>query len=41
MHLKMPSAEVVCCIYLLTLLTNVVVVANSVAPDQTAPVGAV
>ena len=41
MHLKMTSAEVICCIYLLTLLTNVSVEANSVEPDQTAPVGAV
>ena len=32
MHWKMPSTEVVCCIYLLTLLTNVCEEANSVAP---------
>ena len=34
-------AKVICCIYLLTLLTNVSMEANSVDQDQTAPVGAV
>ena len=38
MHLKMLSVQVICCIYLLTLLTNVSIEANSVDPDQTAPV---
>ena len=33
------SAQVVCCIYLLTLLNNVSIDANSVDPYQTAPVG--
>ena len=37
MHLKIVSALVVCFIYLLTLLTNVSVNANSEDPDQTAP----
>ena len=37
----MVSAKAVCCIYLLTLLINVSTQANSVDPDQTAPVGAV
>ena len=32
----MPSASVVCCIYLQTLLTNVSIEENSVDPDQTA-----
>ena len=38
MHLKMLSAEVICCIHLLTLLTYVSVETNSVDPNQTAPV---
>ena len=37
MKLKLSSANVVCFIYLLTLLTNVSIEANSVDPDQTAP----
>ena len=42
MNLKMLSATVVvCCIYLLTLLTNQSIEANSVDTDQTAPTGAV
>ena len=40
MHLKM-SASVICRIYLLTLLTNVSIEANSVDQDQTASMGAV
>ena len=36
MHLEMSSAQVICCVYLLTLLTNASVEANSVVPDQTA-----
>ena len=39
--LKMSSAEVVCCKYCLTLLTNLSIEANSVDPEQTAPIGAV
>ena len=39
--LKIISAEVVCCIYLLTLLSNVSVETNSVDPDQSSPIGAV
>ena len=35
MHLKKLSAYFVCCTYLITLLTNVSVEANSVDPDQT------
>ena len=38
---KIDSADVVCCIYLLSSLTKVRVEANSVDPDQTAPTGAV
>ena len=38
MHLKMLSAEVVYC---KTVLTNLSIEANSVDPDQTAPIGAV
>ena len=41
MHLKILSALVVCLIYFLTILTNLSEEANSVDPDQTAPVGAV
>ena len=37
---EMISASFVCT-YLLTLLTNVSMEANSVDPDQTAPIGAV
>ena len=32
--MKKPSATVVCCIYLLTLLTNVSIEANNVDQDQ-------
>ena len=41
MHLKMSSAEVVCCRYFLPLLTDLSIEANSVDPDQTAPIEAV
>ena len=34
MHMKMLSAKVVCCIHLLTILTNVSEEANSVDQDQ-------
>ena len=37
LHLKMTSAEVICCIYLLTLLTDVSIQANRVDPDKTLP----
>ena len=40
MHLEMPSTQVVCCIYFLTLMSNVSVEANSVDADQTAFTGA-
>ena len=36
-HLKMLSAQVVRCIYLLKLLAKASVEANSVNPDQTVP----
>ena len=39
MHLKILFAFVICCIYLLALLTDVSVEANSFDPDQTAPTG--
>ena len=38
MHLTMLSTEIVCCIYLIILLTYLSVHANSVYTDQTAPV---
>ena len=41
MILKMLSAEVVCCRYLLTVLSRWSTDVNSVDPDQTAPIGAV
>ena len=37
----MPPASIVCYTYLLTLLTNVIIEANIVNPDQTAPKRAV
>ena len=40
-HLKMLSAQVVCCIYLLTLLSNGSIDASSVDQDQTALIVAV
>ena len=41
MHLKMLSAEVVCCKYLPIITDELSIEANSVDPDQTAPIGAV
>ena len=41
MHLKMSSAEVVCCNNCLTLLANLSIQAKNVDPEQTAPIGAV
>ena len=41
MHLKMLSAEVVCCEYLPSITDELSVEANSVDPEQTAPIGAV
>ena len=38
-HLKMSSVEVICCICLLTLLSNVNLDANSVHQDQTVHLG--
>ena len=40
MHLKMSSAEVVCC-KLPNILDEFSIEANSVHPEQTAPIGAV
>ena len=39
-HLKILPAHVICCI-LLSVLSNTSIDANSVDPDQTAPIGAV
>ena len=41
MHLKMSSAEVVCCKKLLDITDELSIEANSVDPEQTAPIGAV
>ena len=41
MHLKMSSAEVVCCKYLPNITDELSIEANSVDPEQTAPIGAV
>ena len=41
MHLKMSSAEVVCCKYLPNITDELSIEANSMDPDQTAPIGAV
>ena len=41
MHLKMWSAEVVCCKYLPNITDILSLEANSVDPEQTAPIGAV
>ena len=41
LHLKMSSAEVVCCKLFSTLLPILSIEANSMDPDQTAPIGAV
>ena len=38
---RLLSENVVCCIHLLTLLSNESIEAHSVDPDQTAPTGAV
>ena len=37
-HLKIPSAFVVCCNFLLTLFNKLSIETNSVDPDQTAPI---
>ena len=39
-NLKIPSAEVVCCMFCYHFLTNGIIGANSVDPDQTALTGA-
>ena len=41
MHLKMSSAEVVCCKQLPNITVESSIEANSVDPEQTAPIGAV
>ena len=41
MQLKMSSAEVVCCKYLPNITDELSIKANSVDPEQTAPIGAV
>ena len=41
MHLKMSSAVVVCCKKLPSITDNLSIEANSVDPEQTAPIGAV
>ena len=41
MHLKMSSAEVVCCKLLPKLTDELSIEANSMDPEQTAPIGAV
>ena len=41
MHLKMLSAEVVCCKYLPNITDKLSIEAISVDPEQTAPIGAV
>ena len=41
MHLKMLSAEVVCCKLLSSITDELSIEENSVDPEQTAPVGAV
>ena len=41
MHLKMLSAEVVCCKKLPNINDELSTEANSVDPEQTAPIGAV
>ena len=41
MHLKMLSAEVVCCKYLPSFTDKLSIEANKVDPEQTAPIGAV
>ena len=41
MHLKMSSAEVICCKYFPNITDKLSIEANSVDPEQTAPIGAV
>ena len=41
MHLKISSAEVVCCKELPSITDEFSIGANSVDPEQTAPIGAV
>ena len=41
MHLKMSSAEVVCCKKLPNITDELSIEANSMHPEQTAPIGAV
>ena len=41
MHLKMLSAEVVCCKYLPNITDELSIEANSMDPEPTAPIGAV
>ena len=41
MHLKMSSAEVFCCKYLPNITDKLSIEANSVDPEQTAPIEAV
>ena len=41
MHLKMASAKVVCCKKLPNITDELSIDANSLNPDQTAPIGAV
>ena len=41
MHLKLSSAEVVCCKILPSITDELSIEANSVDPEQTAPIGAV
>ena len=41
MHLKMSSAEVVCCRKLPNITDDLSIEADSVDPEQTAPIGAV
>ena len=41
MHLKMWSAEVICCKYLPSITDELSIEANSVDPEQTTPIGAV
>ena len=41
MHMKMSSVEVVCCKYLPNITDELSIEANSVDPEQTAPIRAV
>ena len=41
MHLKILSAEVFCCKYLPCITDELSIEANSMDPEQTAPIGAV